>query len=72
MVGAKEALDEALEAGDFKLVTSDATSETMLPAFLISTLVYFFLKTKNFRMARQLAKNRRFLKDENYVEPPVS
>ena len=72
LIGAKEALDELLEISDLKLVGADQTSASILPAHLINILIYFFLRTKNFKMARQLAKNRRFIVDTNYVEPPVS
>lgn len=71
-MGAKQILDESLEANELKIITTDSTSASLLPGFLINTLVYFFLRTKNFKMARQLAKNRRFLVDPNFVDTSSS
>lgn len=39
----------------------------MIPAYITNLLVYFYLKTKNFKMARQLLKSRRFLVDTNSI-----
>ena len=81
LLSAKELLDELLEIKELKLITSDITSDSLIPSYLIKTLIYFFLKTsksffnfflENFKMARQLAKNRRFMLDTNYIEPPLS
>lgn len=71
-IGAKEALDELLESDQLRLTSTDSSAESLLPGHLLNILVYFFLRTKNFKMARHLAKNRRFLIDSNYVEPPPS
>ena len=40
----------------------------MMPAYLVNLLVYFYMKTKNYKMARQLLKSRRFLVDTNHIE----
>lgn len=45
LLSAKELLDELLECKELKLVTSDTSSEGMLPNYLIKTLIYFFLRT---------------------------
>ena len=45
LLSAKELLDELLECKELKLVTSDTSSEGMLPNYLINTLIYYFLRT---------------------------
>jgi hypothetical protein len=45
LISAKELLDELLEIKELKLITSDITSESLIPGYLIKTLIYFFLKT---------------------------
>jgi len=45
LISAKELLDELLEIKELKLITSDTTSESLIPSYLIKTLIYFFLKT---------------------------
>jgi hypothetical protein len=45
ILGAKDTLDELLNQLNVKLVTPVSSSDTILPQFLIHTLVYFFLKT---------------------------
>jgi hypothetical protein len=39
----------------------------MLPAYLITLLVYFYLRTKNLKMARALIKSRRFVVDTDHL-----
>lgn len=68
ILGAKDQIDEMLTSLDLKLVNSQTTSESLIPQYLIHTLVYFFLKTKNFQMARQLTKHRRFISEPSNVE----
>ena len=45
ILSAKELFDELLELKELKLVTSDTSSEGMLPNYLINTLIYYFLRT---------------------------
>lgn len=45
IIGAKETLDELLTILDVKLVTTENSSDSLLPQYLIHTLIYFFLKT---------------------------
>ncbi len=45
LISAKELLDELLEIKELKLIASDITSESLIPSYLIKTLIYFFLKT---------------------------
>ena len=45
LLSAKELLDELLEIKELKLITSDITSDSLIPSYLIKTLIYFFLKT---------------------------
>lgn len=65
---AKNTFDQVLEALELKLQTTDHDSKNILPAYLVNLLVYFYIKTKNFKMARQLLKSRRFLVDTNHIE----
>ena len=46
-----------------KEITCDNDSSQMLPAYLVSLLTYFYLRTKNLKMARAMVKSRRFLVD---------
>lgn len=48
ILGAKETLDELMTQLDVKLVTTVSSSDSMLPQYLVHTLVYFFLKTSKF------------------------
>ena len=50
-----------------KEITADAESTQMLPSYLISLLAYFYLRTKNLKMARALVKNRRFVADTDHI-----
>lgn len=72
ILGAKEAIDELLKALDVKLVTPSNTADSLLPLYLQHTLIYFFLKTKNFKMVRQLTKYRRFVQEKDPSEQPKS
>jgi len=56
-----------LESLDLKLQTSDPDSKWMIPGYITNLLVYFYIKTKNLKMARQLLKSRRFLVDTNSI-----
>jgi hypothetical protein len=56
-----------LESLDLKLQTSDTDSKWMIPGYIANLLVYFYIKTKNLKMARQLLKSRRFLLDTNSI-----
>jgi hypothetical protein len=50
----------------------------MIPSYMVSLLVYFFIKTskqlsflndlENYKMARQVLKHRRFVQDTNHLE----
>lgn len=37
-----------------------------LPAYLISLLTYFYLRTNNLKMARAMVKSRRFIVDTDH------
>ncbi len=65
---AKAAFDQVLEALELKLQTTDTDSKNLLPDYLVNLLVYFYIKSKNYKMARQLLKSRRFLVDTNHIE----
>lgn len=49
---AKFTFDQVLEALELKLQTTDPDSKNLLPDYLVNLLVYFFIKTKNYKMAR--------------------
>jgi len=67
--GAKEQLDVLLQKEDLNLITDSQSGEGMIPAYLIQQLVYFLLKTKNFKLARHLTKYRRFVIDAEHIDP---
>jgi len=50
ILGAKDTLDELMTQLDIKLVTNNSSSDSILPQYLIHTLVYFFLKTSKFQL----------------------
>ena len=39
----------------------------MLPPYLVTLLTYFYLRTKNFKMARAMVKSRRFVVDGDHI-----
>jgi hypothetical protein len=43
----------------------------MLPAYLVTLLVYFYLRVKNLKMARALIKSRRFVIDTDHIVQQV-
>ena len=49
---AKQTIDSVLEALDLKLQTTEQESKQLMPAYLVNLLVYFYMKTKNYKMAR--------------------
>jgi tetratricopeptide (TPR) repeat protein len=67
---AKQCFDQVLDAMELKLQTSDTESKQLIPAYIVNLLVYFHIKSKNYKMARQLLKSRRFLVDTNHIEAP--
>lgn len=58
-----------MEILDLRLVVTESESKHMLPSFLVNILIYFFLVSKNFKMARHLAKSSRFVLDTNHIDP---
>ena len=67
--GAKGQLDVLLQQEDLNLITDSLHGDGMIPAYLIQQLVYFLLKTKNFKLARHLTKYRRFVIDAEHIDP---
>lgn len=53
---------------DLKVQTTDTESKHLIPGYIVNLLVYFYIKTKNYKMARQVLKSRRFLVDTNHIE----
>ncbi len=47
-------------------ITCEAGVDGCLPAYLVSLLTYFYLRTKNLKMARAMVKSRRFLIDTDH------
>ena len=64
---AREGFDEVItyppqQGGlGLKEIVSDSSVDGYLPSYLVSLLSYFYLRTKNYKMARALVKGRRFL-----------
>jgi hypothetical protein len=65
---AKEQLDVLLERLDQKLIAIDNDIKHVIPSYIASILIYFFLLTKNFKMARHLTKFSRFAVDTSHLE----
>jgi hypothetical protein len=49
---AKARIDSVLEYLELKVQTTESDSKNMLPNYLVTLLIYFYIKTKNFKMAR--------------------
>ena len=69
LFNAKQALDEMLGDENLPLITQNMASDGVLPSYMVHQLVYFFLKTKNYKLARHLTKYRRFIIDTNHIDP---
>ena len=50
-----------------KEITIESDCKQMLPAYLVTLLVYFYLRVKNLKMARALIKSRRFVIDTDHI-----
>ena len=63
--GFDEVLSQSPENGGLGLkeITVDTAVSSMLPAYLVNLLTYFYLRTKNLKMARAMIKSRRFVVD---------
>lgn len=68
LVAAKNQLNELLEDQNLRVVHTEASADGMIPDYLIKTLVYFLIVTKNHAMARHLTKYRRFVLDTGHQE----
>ena len=64
-----EVITQSEENGGLGLreITCETESQHMLPAYLVSLLTYFYLRTKNLKMARALVKSRRFVCDTDHL-----
>ena len=67
--GFNEVIGQSVENGGLGLkeVTVDTAASEMLPAYLVTLLTYFYLRTKNFKMARAMVKSRRFVVDQDHI-----
>jgi hypothetical protein len=68
---ARQKLDEIItgpeESGGLGIKEITCETDQMLPAYLITLLTYFYLRTKNLKMARSLIKSRRFVVDSDHL-----
>ena len=64
-----EVISQSEENGGLGLreITTETESQHMLPAYLVTLLTYFYLRTKNLKMARALVKSRRFVCDMDHL-----
>lgn len=69
LVASKKHLDLLLATLKCKFVVTEPDSVHALPSYVASLLIYFFLVTKNMKMARHLAKYGKFVLDTNHVDP---
>jgi len=61
LVAAKELLEVVLDELEMKVVVNSHESKHILPPYLVSILVYLILKTKNYKVAKNLTKYRRLI-----------
>jgi len=61
--------DESSGGGGLGLkeITIEKDCHKILPAYVINLLTYFYLRTKNFKMARSMIKSRRFVVDIDHI-----
>jgi tetratricopeptide (TPR) repeat protein len=67
--GFDEVICQSAENGGLGLkeITVDTAVSSMLPAYLVNLLTYFYLRTKNLKMARAMIKSRRFVVDQDHI-----
>merc|ERR1719231_246890 len=67
--GFDEVICQSVENGGLGLkeITVDTAVSSMLPAYLVNLLTYFYLRTKNTKMARSMIKSRRFVVDQDHI-----
>ena len=66
--GFDEVITNSEEHGGLGLreITMELDANASLPTYLISLLTYFYLRTKNLKMARAIIKSRRFVIDSDH------
>lgn len=50
-----------------KEITTETDCNKILPAYVVHLLTYFYIRSKNFKMARTMIKNRRFVVDTDHI-----
>lgn len=67
--GFDEIITNSEEHGGLGLreITLDGDVDSCLPAYLVTLLTYFYLRTKNLKMARAMVKSRRFVIDTDHL-----
>ena len=67
--GFDEVLTNSEEHGGLGLreITCEGDVDSCLPAYLVTLLTYFYLRTKNLKMARAMVKSRRFVIDTDHL-----
>jgi hypothetical protein len=74
---ARQKFDEVITSTEengglgLKEITIEGDNKQMLPAYLVTLLVYFYLRVKNLKMARALIKSRRFVIDTDHIVQQV-
>ena len=75
--GARAKFDEVITNSEengglgLKEITCETDSHQMLPGYLATLLSYFYLRVKNFKMARSMAKYHRFVVDSDHIVQQV-
>jgi len=66
--GFDEVITNSEEHGGLGLreITSSDDINGCLPAYLVSLLTFFYLRTNDFKMARAMVKSRRFIVDGDH------
>lgn len=71
--GARAKFDEVITNSEengglgLKEITCETDSHQMLPGYLATLLSYFYMRVKNFKMARSMAKYHRFVVDSDHI-----
>ena len=66
--GFDEVITNSEEHGGLGLreITPDLDFNSSLPSYLVTLLAYFYLRTKNLKMARAIVKSRKFVVDSDH------
>ena len=67
--GFDEVITNSEEHGGLGLkeITPESDANSALPSYIVTLLTYFYLRTKNLKMARAIVKSGRFVLDNDHL-----